>query len=316
LNSNSPLHQPLDVRNRVFGTSPIVFHHPGRTGKRNRNRIEGIIELKRDLFDLIGDRRNGRYLDRKEKRRLSIPTPAAVDEELGSKLTVVFVSNLSEPGSGPRSLDYFGTPYRIIGADIEKWDFEKRLLYVDRLLPEVKTEYMMVMDSDDVFTVAALDIALERFRRDFDCQLLFNAGQNFWPPELDESTSVRAFCDRTPSDNGPEHRYVNGGMWIGRTDFYRRISKEILNTSSPRPGDDQSIFYLMYQKYHPEIQLDYRCQIFQCEFDEELEWEVPTSNRWLRKMSRSWPPAIQRATGMLRRKRGRPGYDLSTKATR
>jgi hypothetical protein len=293
------------VRNRVFETRPILFHHPGRTGRGNSNRIEGLIELKRDLFATIREGGGGWFRDRKEGHRLPVPASAAVDEELGQWLTVVFVSNLAEPGSGPRSLDHFGCPYRIIGRDIKRWSFQERLRAIDGFLPEIDTEYMLVADADDVFAVASLRTALERFEDEFDCEMLINAAQNFWPPELDRDPSIRAFCDATPAPGGPEHRYVNGGLWIGRTDFYREIAAEVLLTPPVRPGSDQCVLYCLYQKHHPAIQVDHRCRIFQCEFDEELEWESPPRTRWLRRLAEGLPPSLQSTTGRRRRRSGR-----------
>jgi len=294
----------LEVYNRVFGTRPILFHHPGRTGPYNPNRIEGVLEIKRDLFAAIGKPGKGSFKDRKEGFDLPIPRPALVDEELGKLLTVIFVSNLDEPGSGPRSLDHFGCPYHIIGQDIETWSFTEKLRAVDKFLPEINTKYMLVADADDVFAVASLRHAIDEFEDKFDCDMLINAAQNFWPPELDKDPTIKNFCDTTPASGGPEHRYVNGGLWLAKTDFYRKITKEVLSTQPAREGCDQCVFYVLYRKYYPVIQLDHRCQIFQCEFDEELSWDVLPQNQWLRWLAKRLPSGLQKAVGLCRQKRG------------
>lgn len=286
---------PFAVRNVCFDTDPVVFHHPGRTGRRNPNRIEGLLELKKDVFAAMGGR--GRFRDRKERFWLPAPEPAAIDHELAERLTVIFPSNLADPGSGPRSLAYFGGPSRIAGRDLHPWTNRQGLAAIDAMLPDVTTEFLAIFDSGDVFFTDSLRVALDRFRSDFDCELLIGAAQNFWPRQLDRTPEVRAFCERTPTGGGREHRYVNSGMLIGRTDFYRGFSRELLAMESATPNDDQSLFYHGYVKHHPAVQLDHRCAIFQCEFDEEIAWRAPPRLPGLR--------GLAQRVGWLRRKRGR-----------
>jgi hypothetical protein len=269
--------------------------------------MDGIIDLKRDLFALIGDPANGYFIDRKEGHRLPIPNVAPVDSEVAQRLTTIFVSNLDEPGSAPRSLDYFGCPYLVIGKEIVEWGFQKRLKAIAAHLEEVGTEYLMVLDSDDVFAVDSLATVVDRFEKRFECDMLMNAAQNFWPPELEDDPGLRKFCESTPSVGGPEHKFVNGGLWIARTEFYRGIVDEVMSTRPARDGCDQSVFYQVYRNHYPAIQMDYRCEIFQCEFDEELEWEAGPRAPWLRGLTERLPEGVQRGVRLKRTKRGRRG---------
>lgn len=185
------------------------------------------------------------------------------------------MTNLQEPGSGPRSLDYFGTPYRILGSRIEKWSNKLKIKFLNSEIPNIKTKYFLLLDNDDTFLVDNLSKVVETFETSFTCDMLINAAQNLWPKRQLEKSGVRSFCERIGDKVGSYHKFVNGGAWIARTQFYKEIMGTFDIDKAPLPGDDQSALYLLYKKHYPKIQLDHFCAIFQCEFDEELEVEYP-----------------------------------------
>ncbi|PSB59238.1 glycosyltransferase domain-containing protein [Chamaesiphon polymorphus] len=264
------------VRNKLFNTYPSIFHHPGKIG--DGNRIIGIVQLKKMFFDLIGDSNNGYFLDYKEKIRLKIPIfNSNKVNEIANKLTVIFVSNLKEIGSGPRSFDFFGIPYRMLGSQVNEWSSNGlKLEFLHNELPSIKTKYFMLLDSNDTFTINNLIQTIEIFETSFDCEVLLNAGQNLWPHWNDEMREYKLFCDLIGEKNNSDHKYINTGAFIAKTEFYREMIKTFDINKSPLPGDDQAAFYPLYKQYYPRIQLDYTCKIFQCEFDEELEVESST----------------------------------------
>ena len=260
----------LEIKNKRFQTYPSIFHHPGKIG--DGNRIIGIVQLKKLLFNLIGKSENGYFWDYKEKISMKIPTPSFSVSAVADKLTVILVSNLKEIGSGPRSLDYFGIPYRLLGSQVEQWSSNGlKLKFLHDELTSIKTEYFMLLDSNDTFVVDNLVKAIEIFETSLDCDILLNAGQRLWPSWSSEMDEYRLFCDQVGEQFQSDHRYVNTGAFIARTEFYKEIIKTFDINNSPLPGDDQAAFYVLYKQYYPRIQLDYTCKIFQCEFDEELE---------------------------------------------
>ena len=263
----------MRVRNKSFGTYPTIFHHPGRIGDINGNRVSGIVKLKQRFFESIADPDNRReFFDRKEKIQLSVPRTPETSNPV-SNLSVVFVSNLKELGSSPRSLDHFGIPYFVLGKDIVEWSNAEKLRAIHEFLPEVETKYLMFLDSDDTFVISHLRYVVDLFEREFSCEMLINAAQNCWPPELfsDEFRECVDFAENVAEARLGSRKYINSGAWIARTSFYREFSEDLLATKAPQEGDDQGLFYILYKKYYPRILLDYRCQIFHCEFDEELE---------------------------------------------
>ncbi len=263
------------VKNKKFQTYPSIFHHPGKIG--DGNRIIGIVKLKELLFNLIGESDNGYFQDYKEKIFLKIPTHSSLVSTVADKLTVIFVSNLKEGGSGPRSLDYFGIPYRLLGSEVEHWSSNGlKLKFLHDELDSIKTKYFILLDSNDTFVVNDLTRAIEIFETSFNCDMLLNGGQNLWPSWPSGMNKYQLFCDRIGDIFQSDHRYVNTGAFIAKTDFYKEMVENFDINDSPLPGDDQAAFYPLYQQYYPRIQLDYSCKIFQCEFDEELEIESPT----------------------------------------
>jgi hypothetical protein len=261
------------VRNKVFNTYPSIFHHPGKIG--DGNRTYGIVQLKKIFFDVIGDSMNGYFYDDKEKIRLKIPTTSYHElTNVSSKLTIIFVSNLKEVGSGPRTLDYFGIPYRILGSKVDRWSNSLKIKFLNDHLSNIKTKYFMLLDSSDTFMINDLLQMIQVFEAS-NCAMLLNAGQCFWPHWIDEMKEYQSFCDQIGDEMQSRHRYVNTGALIAETEFYKEIAKTFDVDEAPLPGDDQSAFYPLYKKYYPRIQLDYYCKIFQCEFDEELLIEFP-----------------------------------------
>jgi len=272
--------QAFRVKNKAFGTYPSIFHHPGKVG--DGNRILGIVQLKQLFFDVIGDSKNGYFWHDKEKVRLKIPTTSDLElEEISSKLTVIFVTNLKEVGSGPRSLDYFGIPYRLLGAQVENWSNSLKIKFLNDEISNIKTKYFMLLDTSDTFVVNNLVEAVKTFEA-CNCEMLLNAGQRLWPHWIDVMKEYGAFCDQVGDAVGSPHRYVNTGALIAKTEFYSQIVKTFSVDEAPLPGDDQSAFYPLYKEYYPRIQLDYYCKVFQCEFDEELSVECPDLS-WYRK---------------------------------
>lgn len=255
------------IKNKKFNTCPVVFHHPGNVGSKNN--IIGIIRIKRILFSVIGKDSFEYFCGRKEIINYKVP---AVQMESSSKtkelLTVVAITNLAEPGSGPRSLKAFGVDCKILGRDVKNWSNIEKMRLLKRELPNISTKYIMLLDSDDTFVVDGLDRVIEKIESMPECRLLMNAAQNFWPPVLHRVGNSYEFCNRIGREKGSMHRYVNSGVFIAEVEFLKEILEE--DIAPPREDDDQGLFCLLYQKNYPAFQLDYYCDVFQCEFDQEL----------------------------------------------
>jgi hypothetical protein len=264
---NSGIDIDITVKNKAFNTHPVVFHHPGNVGSKNN--IIGIIKIKRMLFSVLGKDSSEYFCGRKELIRYKVPTvQMESSRKVKELLTVVAITNLDEPGSGPRSLKAFRVDCKILGSGVKRWNNIEKVRLLKRELSIIGTKYIMLIDSDDTFVVNGLDRVIEKIESIPECRLLMNAAQNFWPPILHRVSNSYEFCNRIGNEKKSKHRYVNSGVFIAEVEFLKELLEE--DIAPPKEDDDQGLFCLLYQKYYPAFQLDYYCEVFQCEFDEEL----------------------------------------------
>ncbi|HEY6139357.1 MAG TPA: hypothetical protein VI670_16465 [Thermoanaerobaculia bacterium] len=223
------------LRNRQFGSQPVVVH------------AHGPLETKphwqpiRDVFFS------------QERRAIGAP----------DDLTVLTCNNGHDSmGLLERSLDRLGVPYVVTGQGIDPWvnarDKPRSIL---QAAWTVRTTYLLYADSRDAIVLDDPRIALERFRTQFRCDLVFGADRINWPP----LERFREFEDAVAGEAAQDFRYLNGGVWIGRTEFCREFFADAAATP-PLPEmevAEQGILKQLFPKYYPKVQLDYGCTIFQ-----------------------------------------------------
>ena len=127
-------------------------------------------------------------------------------------------------------------------------------------LMKVKTPYVLAADSSDVVILSSLDGIVEKFL-DKKCDILFNAEIRFWP--YDQMEDVKKFEDSIMS-NGP-FRYLNAGVWIGKTegclDFFKKCKNHI--AWEPHPYSEQVCVKKTHVELHPKSMIDWSCSLFQ-----------------------------------------------------
>lgn len=223
------------VQNLLFDTTPLVIHAHGPL--RHKPYWEPI---KTRFFA-------------SPRRRLG---PVA-------RLTILTWNNgHAAMGLLERSLDHLGVPCRVLGAGVDPWVnsvHKPRLTY--EALATVETEYVLGVDSRDAIVVGDPHALVDRFERDFACDLVFSADRMNWP----NVRRFRDFEDGLPGAAASEFRYLNSGAFLGRTDFCRAFFAEAARTEAApeAPAADQGIFKALFARYHPAVQLDYRCALFQ-----------------------------------------------------
>ena len=179
-------------------------------------------------------------------------------------LTIITCNN-GHPSMGllERSLDRLGVPYVVTGRGIDPWvnarDKPRAILQAAQ---EAETQYLLYADSRDAIVLDDPRIVVERFRTRFTCDLVFGADRINWPT-VDR---FRRFEDAVAGEEAAQDfRYLNGGAWIGRTEFCRQFFADAVATP-PAPeieAAEQGILKQLFQKYHPRVQLDYGCSMFQ-----------------------------------------------------
>jgi len=135
---------------------------------------------------------------------------------------------------------------------------------------DCKTKYFMCLDAIDVIWVDEPQRVIDIFRS-YDCDALFMSthstdGYNCMP-------NVKKWVD-TINVRG---RYLNSGVYIGRTSFVKKMIQEAMKYALPhgvtmddyrdylssQPKDypkgsqDQDIFRYIEKKFYPQIKVDY-----------------------------------------------------------
>jgi hypothetical protein len=180
-----------------------------------------------------------------------------------NRLTILTCNN-GHPGMGllEKSLDHWGVTYQIAGRGIKSWTNSiHKPSSLSEAMRTIETEYTLYADSRDSIVVDDPNLAVERFESQFNCNLLFGADRLNWPP-LKE---FKQFEDSVAPPRAKDFRYLNGGMWIGRTVFCRQFFHQATKTEplEESPESEQGILKQLFQRYHPQVSLDYECAIFQ-----------------------------------------------------
>jgi hypothetical protein len=188
--------------------------------------------------------------------------------EADDRLTILTWNNLPK-GVLEDSLELAGLPYVVKGKDRVVWNNLMKFRFNLEVIDQVETEYVMGLDAHDVVFLGKPKDAVDRFSK-MDCSMLFNAETKFYPDiphpyyqenkKYQESIAQSKFC------------YLNAGAWIGRREFCREFWQacrdvrfwEIVDCSNPPKlySCDQSVIHAVFNKYWPNVMLDYWCSIF------------------------------------------------------
>jgi len=184
--------------------------------------------------------------------------------EIGAaaNLTIITWNSRDEPGLLERSLDHIGVPCVVMGRGIGDWtnSRDKPRLTVEAL-EAIDTPYVAGIDAFDAIVVDNPSKLLTRFEEHFDTDLVFNGGKVNWP----NVAAFRKYEESLPGASESEFRYLNGGAWIGRTDFCRAFFAEACETEPHplHPESEQGLLKQMLPRHVPHVQIDYRCRMFQ-----------------------------------------------------
>ena len=134
------------------------------------------------------------------------------------------------------------------------------------------TEYFMFCDAIDVIFIDEPQRVIDIFKS-FDCEALFMSthstdGYTCMP-------EVKKFVDETIKSKG---RYLNSGVYIGKTEFIKEIFEEAIKyavphgvtmgeyhtylssnpKNYPQGSQDQDIFRFLEPKFYPRLKVDYQ----------------------------------------------------------
>lgn len=167
-------------------------------------------------------------------------------------LTIVTWNSKSELSPLETQLKKCNLSYECLGGGLE-WK-TNRLKPITLLGSHIDTSYILGMDAYDVRIIRSLGSILEKFER-FGCEILYNATPTVFPEnkkhkDLEEKMADPPFC------------YFNSGLFIGKTDYVKKMLSRI---DWQTPEESYSDQFLIRQEYHKDgrIKIDYRCEIFQ-----------------------------------------------------
>jgi len=223
----------MNLTNTRFGTHPLLVHAHGP--HRNKPLWKPI----KDAFYAEAPSNIG-------------PIPG---------LTVVTCNN-GHPLNGvlETSLRHLGIPCTIAGADRKEWlNSRDKPEALREALEKIETPYVLAADSRDCMVVADLTPAIERFER-LQCDLVFGADLINWPPLAE----FQNFEEGLPGAEGSPFKFLNGGCWIGRTEFCRTFFDRLIATAPvpQAPESEQGIIKQLLPEFVPRIRLDCMTELF------------------------------------------------------
>lgn len=198
-----------------------------------------------------GDSIHGYYSFVKEFMDLKISLP------LGLEIITSF--NLRERAILANQLEKNGVPYINKVKPGCQWNNTMKIKAILEALDEVKSDYVLIMDANDVLISGSLKSLLTKFKT-YNRKMIFNATKNNYP-----NTIVDIVPDR---DSRKEFKYLNAGVCISETKFARTFYKEAydLHRSGEiyNPVDsEQLIIRNVFKNDLTDVDFDFECNLFQ-----------------------------------------------------
>ena len=196
-------------------------------------------------------------IDQLKERTFKVPDNVTIL----SVNTMDLVKNLS--GCLPYQLAKNNINYvnPLAGKDIS-WNRKDKIDYVIQGLKEVKTEYTLILDGNDVVVLSDLTDIVERYKP-YNVDILYNATIWMFPPVVIDFVKHR--------DRYGTYNYLNAGCCIGKTDKLIEFYEEAWQICLDAKGStDSEQFYVRkaFDNHQDKVWFDFDCRIFQC-------WHVP-----------------------------------------
>ena len=173
-----------------------------------------------------------------------------------------------------QNLNYLGVELVVLRDDRLPWrnTFKFELLNDYLGGDKCKTEYFMCVDAIDVIFIDNPTKVIEIFES-FNCDALFMSTNS-----VDGYNCMPEVYDKILQINNSNGRYLNSGVYIGKTSFIREVIKSAMEYAYPpgvtmdeyrdylanQPKDypkgsqDQDIFRFLEPEFYPRLKVDYQ----------------------------------------------------------
>ena len=173
-----------------------------------------------------------------------------------------------------QNLNYLGIELVVLRDDRLPWrnTFKFELLNDYLGSDKCKTEYFMCVDAIDVIFIDNPTKVIEIFES-FNCDALFMSTNS-----LDGYNCMPKVHNKILQINNSNGRYLNSGVYIGKTSFIREVIKSAMEYAYPpgvtmdeyrdylasQPKDypkgsqDQDIFRFLEPEFYPRLKVDYQ----------------------------------------------------------
>ena len=176
--------------------------------------------------------------------------------EIPNNLQIVTCSNNEENSILIRQLRINRIPYINVVPQYCQWDNRDKIKYIIDALDRVTSEYVLILDANDVLLEDNLIMTLKAFI-DSGKRLIYNATRSNYP-------EVRIGIVKDFKKRG-KFRYFNAGCCIGYTEyakkFYRHALKYI-DIDNPWKSE-QYIIRHAFRDRRRYVDFDWQCKIFQ-----------------------------------------------------
>jgi len=264
----------MKIKSLKTNTYPLIVHAPGWTVSQSSTEAYRHNKLNPLWTSIV----NAWRKDKINK----------ISHQQFKDLTIITINNSAKKGILEKSLDRLGVPYIVLGKDVNDWKNIYKIQLFHKAINSINTTYVMGLDAYDVLVLRDPKEAVEKFKN-MDCDMLFNGEVTFYPScnslgQVKKSFITEEWKEFQKNIAKSPWAYLNAGMWIAKTEFYRKFIKECFTRNAEslvkagrlpiyRKQEDkghhqklteseQVIMHWVFKDFYPRVQIDYENSIF------------------------------------------------------
>jgi len=192
-----------------------------------------------------------------------------------------FIMSCAKYKISPTILDW-GQSYRGLGA---------RLKVVNTALAQLAahSSHVLFVDAYDVIFVENLNSIFSKYS-EMNHPLILSTEKNCFPDI--EKAHLYPSCDSP-------YRFVNGGGWMGETQYILDVFQKMELEKFPDNANDQTFWTDLFLSEPSSARLDTNCSIFQSLFeaDDDLEYRVAEESKYVVNKLTHTRPSILHGNG-------------------